>query len=73
MKQLVCDFCDSIKLGAKVGYKEFKRVFSDARTIRKYAKEHSHTFKAQSVMEHQDPKVKKVREMAQMNYKEDTK
>ena len=38
MKKLVCDFCDSLRLGAKVGYREFQKTFREMRAVGVYAK-----------------------------------
>jgi glycine betaine/choline ABC-type transport system substrate-binding protein len=71
MKQLVCDFCDSVRLGAKVGYREFKKAFVEARQVRIYSKQGD--YNTTSVMDRPEfAKVKKVRELAQMNFKNET-
>ena len=75
MKELVCDFCDSIRLGAKTGYKAFKKEFQSARKIRNIAKASNflggETYKLKDTTTKQDKNVNDIRELAQKNYRED--
>ena len=68
MKQLVCDFCNSVRLGAKVGYREFKKTFDDARHVHRYA-DQGHFFKGDVL--HDSHAVNKVRDLAQKNYRKE--
>jgi hypothetical protein len=68
MKQLVCDFCDSVRIGVKVGYKQFKKSFQECRKVRKYTKANS--FKTDMFEPQVNKKVQEVRELAQKNYRE---
>ena len=73
MKQLVCDFCDSVRLGLKVGIKEYRKAFEQARQVRQFAKSDnflSHdVYKVSDRTMKMDAKVQDVRELAQRNYK----
>ena len=72
MKQLICDFCDSVRLGFKVGIREYRKTFEQAREVRRIAK--SDNFLSHEVykLKHRvcdsDKKVQEVRELAQKNY-----
>ena len=75
MKQLVCDFCDSVRLGVKTGYNSFKKEFRSARQVRRIAKASNFlsgkTYKLKDTTMEQDRKVNDIRELAQKNYRED--
>ena len=73
MKQLVCDFCDSVRLGLKVGIKEYRNAFEQARQVRQFAKADNFlthdVYKVGDRTMKMDAKVQDVRELAQRNYK----
>lgn len=70
MKNYVCDFCDSLKLGMEIGIKTFKKEFKQMQYIRKIAKKDS-AFKKDDMYDKLSRKqVLMVRELAQENYDE---
>lgn len=75
MKELVCDFCDSMRFGIQKGYKEYKKAFNSAREIRRISKASNflsgEIYKLKDTTMEQDRKVNHIRELAQKNYRED--
>ena len=71
MKQLVCDFCDSVRLGLKVGIKEYRKAFEQARQVRQFANADnflSHdVYKVSDRTMKMDAKVQDVRDLARKN------
>ncbi|NBP01796.1 MAG: hypothetical protein EBU90_16990 [Proteobacteria bacterium] len=68
MKQLVCDFCVSLRHGIKAGVHAGRTQFEAFRQVRKMVKE----MKISESCDEMDPyrkKVNDVRELAQKNYK----
>lgn len=71
MKKLMCDFCDSIRLGAKVGYREFKDTFNSARQVHQIARATRNGKSVYSSLDSvENQQVKKIRDLAVANYKE---
>jgi hypothetical protein len=68
MKQLVCDFCDSVRIGVKTGYKQFKKSFQECLKVRKYTE--TPAFGPNTFEPEVNKKVQVVRELAQKNYTE---
>lgn len=67
MKKLVCDFCDSLRLGFKIGYREYKKAFQGARQVRILAKDATFN-KADTLPDYHLKKVNDIRDLAQKNY-----
>jgi hypothetical protein len=73
MKRLLCDFCDSVRLGIRLGYKEFNKTFNESRQIRKHVKSPAFlSVEVYDCINPNDAKIQDIRELAQKYYREET-
>lgn len=69
MKNLVCDFCDSVRIGLNKGIETFKKEFQSCREIRKNAKQMNTNFKPQVTGDKEMlEKIKEIRGTADFAY-----